>query len=99
MAGMNFLKKSVIHKKIEKKEKGLKQLSDPPEKILVEMVGGSDRPAVPPAPQGLQAQMASKPGGPSGPEGLQALKGLQAQRVSRPGGPRGLRGFQAQKLP
>ena len=32
---MNFPKKSVIHKKIEKQEKGLKQLSDPPKRIIV----------------------------------------------------------------
>jgi len=40
-------------KKIKKKEKGLKQLSDPPERIVVE--GGSDRPEGPPGPKGLQA--------------------------------------------
>ena len=45
---MNFQKKSVICQKIEKFEKGLKQLSDPPERILVEIVGGSDRPKGPP---------------------------------------------------
>ena len=48
MAGMNFKKKSVICQKIEKLEKGLKQLSDPPERIVVEIVGGSDRPKKPP---------------------------------------------------
>ena len=48
LAGMNFQKKSVIRQKIEKLEKGLKQLSDPPKRIVVEMVGGSDRPKGPP---------------------------------------------------
>ena len=48
MAGMNFQKKSVIRQKIEKLEKGLKQLSDPPKRIVVEIVGGSDRPERPP---------------------------------------------------
>ena len=43
MAGMNFPRKSDICKKIEKSEKGLKQLSDPPERIVVKMAGGSDR--------------------------------------------------------
>ena len=47
LAGMNFQKKSVIRQKIEKLEKGLKQLSDPSERI-VEIVGGSDRPIGPP---------------------------------------------------
>ena len=44
LAGMNFQKKSVICQKIKKWEKGLNQLSDPPERIVVEMLGGSDRP-------------------------------------------------------
>ena len=48
LAGMNFQKKSVIRQKIEKLEKGLKQLSDPPKRIVVEIVSGSDRHKGPP---------------------------------------------------
>ena len=58
----------------------MKQLSDPPERIVFEIVGGSDRPKGPPGPKGLQARRASRPEGPPGP------KGLQAQRASRPKG-------------
>ena len=62
----------------------MKQLSDPPKRIDVEMVGGSDRPKGPPGPKGLQAQRDSRPEGPLGlqasrPKGLPGLKGLQAQ--------------------
>ena len=38
----------VIRQEIEKLEKGLKQLSDLPERIVVEIVGGSDKPKRPP---------------------------------------------------
>ena len=55
LAGMNFQKKSVICQKIKKWEKGLNQLSDPPERIVVEMLGGSDRPKGPPSPKGPPA--------------------------------------------
>ena len=48
LAKMNFQKKSVIRLEIEKLEKGLKQLSDLPERIVVEIVGGNDRPKGPP---------------------------------------------------
>ena len=37
---MNFQKKSVIRQKIEKLEKGLKQLSDPPKRIASGRAGG-----------------------------------------------------------
>ena len=40
LAGMNFQKKSVIRQKIEKLEKGLKQLSDPPKRIASGRAGG-----------------------------------------------------------
>ena len=90
LAGMNF-QNSVICKKIKNQEKGLKQLFDPPERIVVEMVGGNDRP---PGSKGLQAQRASRPEGPPG------LKGLQALGASRPEGPLGplihLKGLQPQ---
>ena len=38
----------------------MKQHSDPPERIVVEMVGYSDRPEGPPGPKGTQAQVAPK---------------------------------------
>ena len=65
------------------------KLSDPPERIVVKMVGGSDRPEGSLGPQGLQACRASRPEGPPGP------KGLLARRASRPEGPPGPRGLQA----
>ena len=91
MAGMNFPKKSVVRKKIEKYENGLKQLSDPSDRIVVGIVGGSDRPAGPPGVQGFQACRASRPAGPPG------LQGLQAHRASRPTGLQGPKGLQAQR--
>ena len=59
LAGMKF------PKKLKKQEK--LKLSDPPERIVVEMVGGSDRPKGPPGLKGLQAQRASRLEGPPGP--------------------------------
>ena len=38
----------------------MKQHSDPPERIVVEMVGGSARPEGPPGLKGLQAQRAPR---------------------------------------
>ena len=77
---MNFSKK-VFTQKNQKVRKRWKQLFDPPEKIVVEIMSGSKRPAVPQALHGLQAQRASMPAGPPG------LEGLQAQRGSRSEGP------------
>ena len=56
----------------------MEQLSDPLKRIVVEMVGGSDRPTGPPGLQGLLAHRAF---GPAGPPGLQSLR---ARRASRP---------------
>ena len=46
----------------------MKQLSDPPKRIVVEMVGGSDRPEGPPSPKGLQ------------PRGVKRAAGIGAER-------------------
>ena len=82
------------------RKNGFKPLSDPPERIVVEIVGGSDRPEGPPGTKGPQARRAPTPEGPPGlkgpqaqraprPEGLPGPKGLQARRASMPKGPPG----------
>ena len=50
----------------------MKQLSDPPKRIVVEMVGGSDRPKGPSGPKVPQAGRAYRPERPPGLKGLQA---------------------------
>ena len=50
---MNFQKKMSYAKKSKIRKK--KPLSDPPKRIVVEMVGGSDRPEWSLGPKGLQA--------------------------------------------
>ena len=67
----------------------MKQFSDLPKRIVVERVGGSDRPEGPPGTKGPQAQRAPTPEGPPG------LKGPHARRASRPEGLPSPKGLQA----
>ena len=76
----------------------MKQLSDPAKRIVVEMVGASDRPKGPPGPKGLRAQRASIPKGPPGPKGSRP-GGPEAQRTPRPEGPPGHFAVLARALP
>ena len=85
---MNFLKKVSYAKKWKKGIKELKQLSDPPKRIVVEMVGGGDMPKGPSGPKGFRAQMTSRP---EGPPGLRASSPrASSPRASRPEGLNGL---------